>query len=222
MRRALSLKGRCHFRRTKSTNLHTTRSVSETFFSTTPTGITSSSSTTASSSLFPSGVYPIVVTPFFDNDDKKESIDYDSFARSIEFFVNSKVCSGITITGVLGESNRLTDVERAQLIRVARDVIRDKNNNSNHRHHKLFHLCVGTSHTGTAATVALSQMAFELGADSVMVAPTKDMMSFSSQPSDDDIFELYRRVAEESCSCTKNNFKIVLQDHPSSTGVSML
>jgi dihydrodipicolinate synthase/N-acetylneuraminate lyase len=35
-------------------------------------------------------------------------------------------------------------------------------------------LCVGTAHTGTSAIVALSGMVAELGADGVMIAPTKD------------------------------------------------
>jgi hypothetical protein len=44
---------------------------------------------------------------------------------------------------------------------------------------KRFLVCVGTSHTGTAGTVALSQMAQDLGADGVMVTPVRAWRSKS-------------------------------------------
>eukprot|EP00797_Seminavis_robusta_P005418 Sro1359_g265950.2 (293) ;mRNA; f:7901-8779 len=122
------------------------------------------------------------------------------------------MCQGVTITGVLGESNRMTDDERATLIQVAKETIdaTEADDNTN------FTLCVGTSHSGTAATVALSQMAQELGADAVMVAPSKDLTA--PPPLERDILELYHRVASDACS---DGMDIVLQDHPSSTGVHM-
>lgn len=153
------------------------------------------------------GVYPIVATPFFN--DFKESLDLDSFRKSIAFF--QRTCQGVTIAGVLGESNRMTDNEREKLIQVARDTIDERGDDRK----QTFTLCVGTSYSGTAATVALSQMAQELGADAIMVAPSKEMNG--PQPSDDDILELYSRVA----SACGPNLNIVLQDHPSSTGVTL-
>ena len=71
-----------------------------------------------------------------------------------------------------------------------------------------FRVCVGTSHAGVAATAALSQMAQELGADAVMVTPTKE----PTPPSDDAFVALYSRVAD---GCP--GLPIVLQDHPAST-----
>ena len=161
------------------------------------------------------GVYPILVTPF--HNDTKESLDLESFRRSLTFMIHSGSCRGVTITGVLGESNRMTDSEREQLLRVAKATIQEETSTSNkHQDDKQhdFHLCVGTSFSGTAATVALSEMAQELGADSVMVTPSKDG---PSQPADNDIVELYARISE-ACG---PNVGIVLQDHPSSTGVFM-
>jgi len=60
------------------------------------------------------GVIPILATPF--NPD--ESLDTDSLARTIDFFARLGV-TGVTLLGVLGESNRLTDGERSKLIRAA-------------------------------------------------------------------------------------------------------
>jgi 4-hydroxy-tetrahydrodipicolinate synthase len=121
------------------------------------------------------GVYPIVVTPFSDN--KAESIDLQSFRRCISFFKQTGV-TGVTIAGVLGESNRLTDLERETLIVTSAKEIRQETVGTSSS--KSLKLCVGTTHSGTAATVALSQMALECGADGVMISPTKPV--FGSQP----------------------------------------
>ena len=50
------------------------------------------------------GVIPILATPFHDD----ESLDLESWRRLLEFMVGLGV-DGVTILGVLGESNRLND-----------------------------------------------------------------------------------------------------------------
>jgi len=132
-----------------------------------------------------------------------ESLDVDGFQKSMRFMAEAG-CDGATIVGVLGESNRMTDRERETLIRAAVDAVADCG--------RQFPICVGTSHAGTAATVALSQMAQELGAAAVMVTPTKE----PAPASDDTLAEMYARVAE---GCP--GLPIVLQDHPASTQVHM-
>ena len=141
-----------------------------------------------------SGVIPILATPF--NDD--ESLDLASWQRMIEFMVGLSV-NGITILGVLGESNRLSDHEREALIKSAVATVNQR-----------IPVIVGTSHTGSAAAAYLSHMAEDLGADAVMVAPAKEPVA-----NDERIIETYRRVA----NATK--LPIVLQDHPASTEVQM-
>lgn len=139
------------------------------------------------------GVIPILATPFHDD----ESPDHASLDRLIRFFGELGV-DGFTVLGVLGESNRLTDAERTALIKTAvaaaggRPVI------------------VGTSHTGTAATIALTREAAQLGAAAVMVAPSKQPV-----PNDAVVFEYYRRIIEAS------PVPVVVQDHPLSTEVHM-
>ena len=141
-----------------------------------------------------SGVIPILATPF--NGD--ESLDVASWQRMIEFMVGLGV-NGITILGVLGESNRLNDHEREALIKSAVATV-----------NKRIPVIVGTSHTGSAAAAYLSRMAEDLGADAVMVAPAKEPV-----PNDERIVEYYRRVAAAT------TLPIVLQDHPASTEVHM-
>jgi len=135
------------------------------------------------------------------------SLDLDGFARSLTF-MHAAGSAGVTITGVLGESNRLTDTERADLVRVAVDAAAACSQGAA----EPFRVCVGTSHAGTAATAALSKAAMELGADAVMVTPTKE----AAPTPDDMLVDMYAHVAKV---CP--GLPIVLQDHPASTQVHM-
>jgi len=140
------------------------------------------------------GVFPILVTPF----DGEENIDLESFVRVIRFMAQIGV-DGVTILGVLGESNRMVDSEREQMIMAAVAAADGR-----------IPVVVGTSHKGTAATRYLSLMAESLGAAAVMVTPSKEAV-----PNEERIFEYIRTVAEGI------SIPIVLQDHPGSTEVHM-
>jgi len=139
------------------------------------------------------GVYPILATPFHDD----ERVDLDSMERLIRFMAGIGV-DGVTILGVLGEANRMLDSEREALIKSAVRAAAG------------LPVIVGTSHTGTRAALNLSQMAQELGADAVMVTPQAEAV-----PSDDRVFEYYRTIASGI------RIPVVLQDHPASSGVHM-
>ncbi len=76
------------------------------------------------------GVIPILATPFRDD----ESLDPESWQRLLEFMVGLGV-DGVTILGVLGESNRLSDHERQALIEQA--VSRRERTSADHRRHEL-------------------------------------------------------------------------------------
>jgi 4-hydroxy-tetrahydrodipicolinate synthase len=140
------------------------------------------------------GVIPILATPFHED----ETVDLESWSRLIEFMIALPV-DGLTILGVLGESNRLTDRERETLIQRALAVTR-----------KRVPVIVGASHAGTRAAAELAGMAESLGADAVMIAPGKEAV-----PNDDRIVETYNRIADGLA------IPIVLQDHPASTSVDM-
>ncbi|HEX9850582.1 dihydrodipicolinate synthase family protein [Candidatus Deferrimicrobium sp.] len=140
------------------------------------------------------GVFPILVTPF----DDKEVVDLESFVRVVRFMAEIGV-DGVTILGVLGESNRMVDSEREELIMAAVAAADGR-----------IPIVVGTSHKGTQATIYLSLMAESLGAAAVMVTPSKEAV-----PDEERIFEYFRKVAEGI------TIPIVLQDHPGSTEVHM-
>ncbi len=139
------------------------------------------------------GVFPILATPFEDN----EHPDLESFDRLVRFTGGLGV-DGITILGVLGEANRLLDGEREQLVRTAVAAAGK------------LPVIVGTSHSGTRAARELSQMAQELGAQAVMVTPHAEAV-----PNEDRVAEYYRTIAEGV------KIPIVMQDHPASTQVHM-
>lgn len=141
-----------------------------------------------------SGVIPILATPFHDD----ESLDLRSWQHILEFNLALGV-NGVTILGVLGESNRLSDEERHTLIETAVTVVG-----------KSIPIIVGTSASGTRTAAYLSRMAEDLGADAVMVAPAKEAV-----PGDERLVELYEQIAR------RVTIPIVLQDHPASTEVHM-
>ncbi len=140
------------------------------------------------------GVFPILVTPFDDHG----NLDLESFDRTVRFMADIGV-NGVTIIGVLGESNRMLDAEREQLIKTAVGAAEGR-----------IPVIVGTSYSGTGATLELSRMAESLGAAGVMVTPSRE-----SVPNEDRIFEFFQQVAEGI------SIPIVVQDHPASTQVHM-
>jgi 4-hydroxy-tetrahydrodipicolinate synthase len=140
------------------------------------------------------GVIPILATPFHDD----ETLDLSSWQRLLEFMLALGV-DGVTILGVLGESNRLNDEERQTLIEAAVAVI-----------DRRVPVIVGTSASGTRTATYLSRMAQDLGADAVMVTPAKEPV-----PNEDRILELYQQIAQSI------SIPIVLQDHPASSDVHM-
>lgn len=140
------------------------------------------------------GVFPILPTPFLPD----ESIDVASCEAMVRRMVEFDV-DGVTILGVLGEANRLTDAERAQVIEAAVEAAAGR-----------IPVAVGASHAGTRASRELAKDAIARGADAVMVTPHAEAV-----PSDNKVRQHIQAVAEST------DAPIVLQDHPGSTGVHM-
>ena len=140
------------------------------------------------------GVYPILATPFRDD----ERVDDDSLRTLLAFMAGLGV-EGVTVLGVLGEANRMSDRERESVVRTAVEAAGGR-----------LSVIVGISHPGTRATIELGRMAAALGADALMVAPSAEPV-----PNEARVAEYYGRV------CAEAPLPVVLQDHPASTGVHM-
>ena len=101
------------------------------------------------------GIYNITPTPFTPDG----TLDEPSLRKLTDFTRGTRV-NGMTILGVLGEADKLTESERD---RVTELVIETAGAN--------FPICVGTTHAGTDGCIAYSRRAQQLGARAVMVAP---------------------------------------------------
>jgi 4-hydroxy-tetrahydrodipicolinate synthase len=141
------------------------------------------------------GIYNITPTPFHPD----YSLDLESLQTLTDFNVEKGV-NGMTILGVLGETSKVLEEERDLII----DGVLKANDDR-------IAICVGTSHDdSTEGCVIRSRRAQELGAKAVMVAPPKPLKSDQEA-----IRQHYFTVADAV------DVPIVVQDHPSSTGVIM-
>ncbi len=101
----------------------------------------------------------------------------------------------MTILGVLGEADKLTEAERD---RVIAETIGEAGD---------LPICVGTTHAGTDGCIAFSRRAQELGARAVMVAPPK-----LARTNDAALERHYRAVADAI------DIPVVVQDFPPAVG----
>ena len=138
------------------------------------------------------GIYPVVPTPF----DSEGGLDAESITRLCAFMAEQGV-QGVTVLGVMGEAQKLSDVERIDVLRIFRETLSPD-----------LALVVGVSGAATDPVVAAAGAAVRAGADALLVGPI---------PSQDDeiIFQYYQRVAGAV------EIPIVIHDYPASTGVVM-
>ena len=140
---------------------------------------------------FLTGVFNITPTPFADDG----SLDIDSLKR-LTLFTRDKGVHGMTILGVLGEADKLTEGERDRVIATTVEAAGSA-----------FPICAGTTHAGTDGCIAYSRRAQELGARAVMVAPPK-----LARANDAALERHYLAVAEAI------DIPVVVQDFPPSVG----
>ena len=137
------------------------------------------------------GVFNITPTPFHDDG----RIDADSVRRLTDFTRAAGV-NGMTILGVLGEADKLTERERDEVMALTIEAAGPD-----------FPICVGTTHAGTDGCIALSRRAQEMGAAAVMVAAPK-----LARPNDSALMRHYLAVAEAI------DIPVVVQDFPPAVG----
>lgn len=99
------------------------------------------------------GSFPPVVTPFKDDG----SVDYESYARLVEFHVNGG-SAGIVVTGTTGEPSTLLPEERIELLKVAVSTARRR-----------IQVVAATGTQNHSDTVAMTRAAEKHGADAVLI-----------------------------------------------------
>src|SRR5262245_46345174 len=137
------------------------------------------------------GVYNITPTPFHPDG----SVDEPSLTRLTEF-TREKGVQVMTILGVLGEADKLTEWDRDRVIGLTVEAAGPD-----------FPTCVGTTHAGTDGCIAYSRRAQALGARAVMVAPPK-----LARTNDAALERHYLAVAEAI------DIPVVVQDFPPAVG----
>src|SRR5688572_10893961 len=137
------------------------------------------------------GIYNITPTPFSHDG----ALDEPSLRKLTEFTRGTRV-NGMTILGVLGEADKLTEAERDRVTEIVIDTAG-----------ATFPICVGTTHAGTDGCIAFSRRAQELGAKAVMVAPPK-----LARTNDAAMTRHYLAVAEAI------SLPVVVQDFPPAVG----
>ena len=137
------------------------------------------------------GIYNITPTPFRADG----SLDETSLAKLTEFTRGTRV-NGMTILGVLGEADKLTEGERDRVTEIVIETAGDT-----------FPICVGTTHAGTDGCIYYSKRAQQQGAKAVMVAPPK-----LARSNDAALERHYLAVAEAV------DIPVVVQDFPPAVG----
>lgn len=144
--------------------------------------------------MLDSGVYTVAPTPFHSDG----SVDLKSVEKMTESLLSLGI-DGLLVLGVMGEANKLLDEERQQVltrfISAAAGVGK---------------VIVGTNHPGAIPSRELTRVAEESGADAVMISPPT-----LAKPNPQTILDYFETIADGS------EIEIVLQDHPTSSGVIM-
>ena len=134
------------------------------------------------------GVLCITPTPF--NHDG--SLDMDSIKTLVGFYKDVGV-HGLTILGVMGESNKLLSDERARVTEAYIEAVNDR-----------IPVIVGTTHAGTNVAIALAQKAEAQGAAGVMIAPPP----VSGGNADKLVYDHFDAISDAI------SIPIILQDYP--------
>ena len=100
-----------------------------------------------------SGIYTAIVTPF----DKDGNLDWDSYEKILDHQLKGNV-DGVVVSGTTGESPTLTVQEKLALIRKARAFLPEN-----------VQVMAGTGSNNTEASVELSKLAIDAGANSLLV-----------------------------------------------------
>lgn len=140
------------------------------------------------------GVATALATPF---DDK--GVNVKEFSRFIEFQINAGV-NALVVCGTTGESSTMTKEEKVQAIKCAISTSK-----------KRVPVIVGTGSNNTLATIEMSVLAEELGADGLLI-----VTPYYNKTTQNGLIEHYKAIADSV------NIPIILYNVPSRTGMNIL
>jgi 4-hydroxy-tetrahydrodipicolinate synthase len=139
------------------------------------------------------GVCTALITPFKDG-----KIDYDSLKNLIEFQIEQGI-DALLINGTTGESATLTECEKRELISFAVREVGGR-----------VPIIAGTGSNCTQKAIHLSQFAFEVGVDAILV-----VTPYYNKASVEGLIEHYETIANNV------DIPLILYNVPSRTGVNI-
>ncbi len=146
-----------------------------------------------------SGAFTALVTPFTDTG----TLDEDAFRRLVRWQVLAGI-DGLVPCGTTGESPTLTPAEREWLIATTVAVVSERPSRDRIR------VIAGTGTNDTAATIAATRRAAELGADAALV-----VAPYYNRPDSRMLEAHFRAVADDG------DLPIVVYNVPSRTGANV-
>lgn len=138
------------------------------------------------------GVFIICATPFSDNGE----LDLDSADRLVEFYLERGV-SGMTILGMMGEAQKLSEKESVTFLRRVLGRVSGR-----------VPVVVGVSSPDMGRLETLARLAMDEGAGGVMVAPLNGLLG------DEEIFNYFSGLF----AALGGDVPVCYQDYPYATG----
>ncbi|EZH64691.1 hypothetical protein DH09_19375 [Bacillaceae bacterium JMAK1] len=139
------------------------------------------------------GICTITITPFTEDG----QVDLPSLRNLTNFYLDQGV-DGLTILGIMGESNKLTEAERVQVIEETVATVQGR-----------VPIIVGCTAPGTDVAIHYAKTAEQLGASAIMVAPPLNLRNEQA------IIHHYQMINDAI------TIPIVVQDEPVTTNVTM-
>lgn len=136
-----------------------------------------------------------LITPY--NED--ESINYENYAKLIDYVIENDLCDSLIVTGTTGEASLCTFEERVKLFQTAVKAAAGRKP-----------VIAGTGCASTQETIALTNEAVKAGIETVLV-----VCPFYNKPTQEGIYLHYKKLAENTTA------KIVLYNIPIFVGVNM-
>lgn len=139
-----------------------------------------------------------IVTPF--HDDAEQSINYDAFAKLLDFQMNNGT-DAIVVCGSTGESATMTEAEHLEACKFVVDYVK-------HR----VPVIAGTGSNCTKTVVQLTEAVREYGADAALV-----ITPYYNKGTQEGLYQHFSAAAEAA-----KGMPVIMYNVPSRTGVNLL
>lgn len=136
-----------------------------------------------------------LITPY----DENEEVNYENYAKLIDYVIEKDLCDSLIVTGTTGEACLLTFEERVKLMQTAVKAAAGRKP-----------VIAGTGCASTKETIALTREAQKLGIELCLI-----VCPFYNKPTQEGIYLHYKKIAESV------DVDIMLYNIPIFVGVNM-